>query len=791
MKHLIFPFICLALVACNSSTEQAPVDSSKAHIDYLSGLASPIRMAPDSTVVHLNDYIQRGDLLDAVIFEGDTLQVNKGRMQVTLNQQPTSAISMLELIVQGVRHAIPVFKTEKVNYNFTYSTRANHSSVAIAGNMNGWNASATPLVLKNGQWVAKLALNPGEYQYQIVADGVWMLDDSAVEKVSNGQGGFNSTFTVWNPDVIAPTVLTGEVLLGKIPVQASTEGTLHMWWENTYLGKMNISPLADTIWTIAPPKGSEQLENSTLRAWIEHDGLRGNDLHIPLKKGKPVTSPSELARTDPHKWIMYFLMVDRFFDGDSTNNMPVNDPGIQPIANHLGGDLAGVTKQLNANYFKALGMNTIWVSPITTNADGAWGLWDKGTTSTFSGYHGYWPVSSSEVDPHFGNEATFKTLIDEVHSADMNIIVDYVANHVHENHPVYQQHKDWATPLYLPDGRMNTELWDEERLTTWFDTFLPTLDLENPVVAEAMTDSALFWLHNYDIDGFRHDATKHIPESFWRMLTLKAKNRILNPDGKNENERKAFQIGETYGNPELISSYVSSGMLDGQFDFNLYDACVDAFAKDATGFSNLKRVLEESMHYYGSHHLMGNITGNQDRVRFTSYADGGVDFSEDGKLAGWTREINNQGAKGYERMLLLQAFIMTIPGIPCVYYGDEIAMAGGNDPDNRRMMEFANLNSDQLKLRNTVSALTKLRTNRMSLVYGDVVIKEASKDLFAFERTYLGERTLVLIHKGAPRQLAIADFTQKINDIFIIENAVIAQDTLFLGDNSVVVLGTH
>jgi len=123
----------------------------------------------------------------------------------------------------------------------------------------------------------------------------------------------------------------------------------------------------------------------------------------------------------------------------------------------------------------------------------------------------------------------------------MNIIVDYVANHVHENHPVYQQHKDWATPLYLPDGRMNTELWDEERLTTWFDTFLPTLDLENPVVAEAMTDSALFWLHNYDIDGFRHDATKHIPESFWRMLTLKAKNRILNPDGKNENERKAFR----------------------------------------------------------------------------------------------------------------------------------------------------------------------------------------------------------------------------------------------------------
>ena len=174
------------------------------------------------------------------------------------------------------------------------------------------------------------------------------------------------------------------------------------------------------------------------------------------------------------------------------------------------------------------------------------------------------------MDDRLGSEQAFKELIDIAHENGMNVLLDYVAHHVHQDHLLYKQHPEWTTPLYLPDGTMNTEKWDEHRLTTWFDTFLPTWDFSKPEVVEALTDTAMYWVNNYDLDGFRHDATKHIPEAFWQTLTRKMKS---------QSDKKLFQIGETYGNPELISSYVNSGQMDAQFDFNLYDAMVDAFAK--------------------------------------------------------------------------------------------------------------------------------------------------------------------------------------------------------------------
>jgi cyclomaltodextrinase len=188
-------------------------------------------------------------------------------------------------------------------------------------------------------------------------------------------------------------------------------------------------------------------------------------------------------------------------------------------------------------------------------------------------------------------------------------------------------------------------------------------------------------------------------------------------------------------------------MMDAQFDFNLYDAAVDAFAKSESGFENLHRVLNESMHYYGHHHLMGNITGNQDRARFTSYADGGVKFDEDPKLAGWTRDIQNNGKVGFERMEMLNAFLMTTPGIPCIYYGDEIGMPGGNDPDNRRMMVFSGWNNEQSQLQKAISQLTTLRRSSMALTYGDLLVLQNDEKVFAYVRQYFGEAVVVVFSK--------------------------------------------
>jgi glycosidase len=292
---------------------------------------------------------------------------------------------------------------------------------------------------------------------------------------------------------------------------------------------------------------------------------------------------------------------------------------------------------------------------------------------------------------------------------------------------------------------MNTERWDDYRLTTWFDTFLPTLLMEKEAVREVVSDSVLFWMKNFDIDGFRHDASKHVPEDFWRLLTKKIK-RIE----QDKNKSNFFQIGETYGSPALIGSYVNSGQMDGQFDFNLYDAAVNAFAANgdaAKDFKQLALTLNQSTSAYGSHHLMGNITGNQDKPRFISLADGSVSNAGDTKLQGWTNNIQNKGDVGFDKLAQMMAFNLTVTGVPVIYYGDEIGMPGANDPDNRRMMQFSNLNENQLKMKEITKQLIDFRRNKLELIYGELTILPINENVFVFERNYFGKKTIIIFSK--------------------------------------------
>jgi alpha-amylase len=413
---------------------------------------------------------------------------------------------------------------------------------------------------------------------------------------------------------------------------------------------------------------------------------------------------------------------------------------------------------LKEGYFDSLGINTIWLSPITQNPEGAYGFW-KDPKTKFSGYHGYWPVSSSKVDYRYGTSQELKDLIEEAHKRNINVILDYVANHVHEEHPLYKQHQEWATELYLPDGSLNTERWDDHRLTTWFDTFLPTLNLENPEVYEPMTDSALFWIKEYNLDGFRHDATKHIPEIFWRTLTYKLKKDVMFP--KNIT---LYQVGETYGSRELIASYVGSGQMDGQFDFNVYDDAVATFARPDVGFQRLNNSLEESFHYYGVHNMMSYISGNQDRARFISYAAGDISFEEDSKIAGWKRKVGERKPSdetAYDKLIQLIAFNATIPGIPVLYYGDEIGMTGGNDPDNRRMMRFQDLSEGEKMVKEKTAALMKFRKSSMALMYGDFIPLRVENKVYAYLRSYFGQDVVVVFNKEPEEVTLKLDLPQR------------------------------
>ncbi|MFP4555234.1 MAG: alpha-amylase family glycosyl hydrolase [Bacteroidales bacterium] len=741
MKRILFISIAFLLASCGAR-EIIPHYAKDSEIH---GLATVIQLSAEETEVILEDYFMDVSSIDSVVapkfLEAKLTDDNKF-LNLLGNNENVPKLSELKIWAEGSCYSILMRKSRKIPVDFTYAPDSGQpKTVQLAGQINDWNPSSTNLEKVDGVWKTSLWLNPGSYHYQLVVDGDWILDPANPLAEDNNIGGVNSVLKVGesNPDLL-PYIYSKETSGNELTIGIENEvDDLFVFWENYRLDDPFVS-IEDNQVSIIIPTNANGLERSHIRVWAYNDEGESNDLLFPLEGRRVVTSTKQLKRSDLHTQIMYSLMVDRFKNANPDNDFPVDDPEIHPLVNYYGGDIEGITKKIKDGYFENIGINTIWVSPITQNPLGAWGLYPEPRTK-FSGYHGYWPISLSQVDFRFGTSDDVHTMLQEAHKRDMNIILDYVANHVHQEHPLYQENPDWATPLYLPDGSLNTERWDDQRLTTWFDTFMPTLDLERPEIYEPMTDSALFWVTEYNFDGFRHDATKHIPEVFWRTLTRKIKENV-------QQDRTIYQIGETYGSHELISSYIGSGMLDAQFDFNVYDAATATFARTDVSFKNLNSRLTEGFSYYGWNNLMGIITGNHDKGRFISYAGGDLSFDEDAKYAGWNREIGVGDPVGYNKLQMLNAFILTIPGVPTIYQGDEFGQPGGNDPDNRRMMQFDGLNERELETREVTSKLANIRREHMALNYGTFEPLKVSDKVYAYARRYLGDFVVVVFNNS-------------------------------------------
>ncbi len=508
-------------------------------------------------------------------------------------------------------------------------------------------------------------------------------------------------------------------------------------WQNERIEEITFD--GHTI-NVTIPEAAIDYERSVIRVFAASESGRFNDVLLPLEYGEVVTDAEQLQRTDHQAQILYSLMIDRFNNGNKANDWKINSPEVLDKVDYQGGDIAGITAKIEDGFFADLGITTIWISPITQNPYDAWGQ-NVNPDTKFSGYHGYWPIYSTVVDKRFGTDEELRTMLSTAHNDEMNVILDYVANHLHINSPVLQEHPDWTTELYLPDGRKNIGLWDgETRLTTWFDEHIPTLDLEREEVCDPMTDSALHWLRNFDFDGYRHDACKHIPLNYWRMLTHKMKSEMPN--------RNVWMIGETYGDTELIGSYVKSGMIDSQFDFNLYHNSRDVIADPNQSMKLIAATVEESERAYGSHHTMGNITGNHDKPRFISLAGGDMALGwYDDKAEGWHRDVKvGDMDKGHAGLQLLKAIIATVPGVPCIYQGDEYGVPGANDPDNRDMMTFQCENDYQVREFEQTKALLHARRESMPLNYGDLRTLYVDDQAWVFVRHYMGDWTIVALN---------------------------------------------
>lgn len=747
IKHTFFRFILVGLVACTGCADKIPTPET----DQIVGMASPVQLGVDETEILFADFFKNPEKVGETVPPIGVKVKERTDNGIVLVGSLSAPIDVLTVEVDGVTYSLLLKKSSIQKVTLTLSAEGKeYQTVQVKGDMNAWNPNSTTLQKEGDVWSTTIEVEEGIYQYLFMVDGQELVDPGNPNKVSNGMGGFNSLLTVGNPGAVGPLLQTTSTDGNTVNLSLDGGNEVIAFWQNQ---RIETVQNGDEI-SLNIPEAAQAYDRSFVRVWA-HDGERvSQEMLVPIDQGIVVTEAQELTRHDFQAWNMYFVLIDRFKDGNPSNTRKVDDPDIDPKVNFWGGDFAGITQKIQDGYFDQIGVNTLWLSPITQNPEGAYGYWDQGGPETkFSGYHGYWPISSSKTDDRFGTADEFQELLDEAHANGMNVILDYVANHVHEEHPVYQTHPEWATDLYLPDGTMNTQLWDEQRLTTWFDTFMPSLDYSNPEVIDAMTDSALFWVTNFDLDGIRHDATKHIQLEFWRTLTRKIKENVTYKNG-----RQLYQVGETYGSRPLIASYINSGMLDSQFDFGMFDAAQNAFGQN-TSFTGLRDQMLESFRYYGNHNLMGYISGNHDKPRFISLTSGDVRWNEDAKIAGWTREIGYPNEYAYKRLQMLHAWNMTIPGIPVTYQGDEFGQPGANDPDNRRWMQFndSELRQEELANRQVFSKLTNLREKNLALTYGDFVFHQTEENTLVYSRRYFEDQAVVIFNKSDKEQTITVD----------------------------------
>ena len=453
------------------------------------------------------------------------------------------------------------------------------------------------------------------------------------------------------------------------------------------------------------------------------------------------------ASADAFDWrsaVLYFVFVDRFKNGDPSNDAPL--PGVETAANYQGGDYQGLLDEINSGYFDHLGVNALWLTVPMDNPSVP-GVGSDG--HQYSAYHGYWPQNLDQVEEHFGSMALLQKVVAAAHAKNIKVLFDYAMNHVHITAPLYAQHPEWFWPLSYNGNKClcgNGCAWDGyEGRRCWFTDYLPTWDFQVDAARSASIDNCMFWINQTHIDGFRLDAVKQIETSWISDLRTRVNQNV------DQSKVHFYMVGETYdtGNRDLIKSLVSPEMLDGQFDFPLRGAIVENILRRSGTMHDLDGFLATNDSFY-SPGIMSTFLGNQDMARVINTAlDQPWQTWDNGGTSNWMNQpqLPNYRAP-FERLGLGFAFLMTTQGIPLIYYGDEIGMPGSGDPDNRRMMTFTGLTTDQQWLKDRVSKLTQLRSTHPALWKGTRTSVDVQNETYVYEKSFGADVLYVAMNRS-------------------------------------------
>lgn len=622
---------------------------------------------------------------------------------------------------------------------FTFGPSPTAAEVAVIGEFNDWRPDMHRLARgQDGVFRGRFVIGPGRHAYRFLVDGHERLDDANPLTIFGRDGREHSARVQSDCMRAAWTV-----------EQAAVQG-------DRFQARLRCVAGASAL-PCDPGRLAVTLDAEPVPGVALLDGVLDLDLG-PLAKGKhrltvhgadaagTTAEPFALpfwVEDAPFDWAdatVYQVVVDRFRRGDGPLDA---DAG---ITMRMGGDWAGVVAAIRDGDFERLGVNVLWISPAVRNADGEWPGFDG---RSYQSYHGYWPVATREAEPRFGGEAGLDALVTAAHARGMRVILDVVPNHVHLDHPWYASLRDgWFNH---PDGdcvcgRQCSWTTDIERC--WFTDYLPDLDWRRREVLETVLDDTAWWLARFDLDGLRVDAVPMMPRLVTRHLR-DVVGRAFAPGAP-----RVHLLGETFTGSQgrdQIRWYLGPYGLDGQFDFPLMWTLRSVVGQhQGTMASLLDEIDAGTASWAGSGAVMGHMIGNHDVPRFLTVAAGDATdpLAPAPQPTLW---------EPYKRTALAHAFVLTQPGMPVLYQGDEIGLAGGGDPDNRRPMpEPATWTEPQQWLFGQVSTLGRLRNRVTALRRGARTDLARAPDHIAYRMAGPDGAAVVALNRGiAPLRLTL------------------------------------
>jgi glycosidase len=627
------------------------------------------------------------------------------------------------------------------------------SEVFAMGDWNGWDPDRTLLSRQpDGSFAVTLDLAPGDYAYRLVVDDEARLDPEAPLRTF-GAGGDRESSLLRVDDCSLPSWEVrhaGASPAGELVVEARFVPGRN----GVGLDRATVSASAGVELSVAVSRDDPadvRISAAGLASGRTTVRLRGADR--AGREAPELVLPLWVER-EAFDWrdaVVYQVVTDRF--APSGEPWDAGLPHEEAILQRHGGDLVGLTEVVRSGYFEDFGVRAIWISPLYDNPDDAW-PWYLDRES--SAYHGYWPVSSRDVEPLFGGADALRDLVHEAHSRGLRIIADVVPNHVHIEHPLYSEHagEGWFNGA----GECvcgSTCSWETDLERCWFSDYLPDLDWRNPIVAAQVVDDTVFWLDEFELDGLRIDAVPMMPLLATREIVWAVRRRL------ERGPTRVHLLGETYTGRsgwDTIAEALGPHGLDGQFDFPLLWEMRRVLARGESSMTALDQAVRRSEEAWAragggadGEAVMSVFLGSHDVTRFVSEA-AGSDLSD-----GFARPPPApDGDEPYQRLLLAHALVLTLPGAPVIYYGDEIGLPGASDPDNRRPMRFdADLAPREAWTLEAVGRLGRLRACLPALRRGRRATLVVDDDVYVYLRDAGdGAPAIVVLNRAAESRVA-------------------------------------